>query len=195
MIRYEETQPTAPLPPAFPQHHAGPYPAPYWAASPPPQPEPPHRTRPRGRVLAVVAAIVAGLVLMTGIALVAVDLATPDPVALRGELQLSTRAYGIADGGACAGANGYADIAPGQSVVLRDADGHLLAATALTSGVFTAANRFQGTCTFRFEFSEVGLTSDGDALYTIAVGTSDRRGEVPFTGDQLRAGAVLTLGG
>ena len=155
---------------------------------------PPPRGRSRRRVLVLVTALVAGLLLLTGVALIAVDLARPEPVDVRGALQLSTTGV-LADGTSCTGTNWYADIAPGRSVVLRDASGELLAATALTGGVWSATNGWRGTCSFRFEFADVALARDGAALYTITVGTSALRGDVPYTGDQLRGGPVLTLGG
>jgi hypothetical protein len=180
---------SAGYPPAGSQGWAGPF-VPPQTSLPPPLP-PGGRRRRRWWILGAV--VVAGLVLLGGIVLVALDLAAPKPVAVRGELQLVTTGY-LSPGTSCEGTGGYSDIGPGQSVMLRDASGRLLAATHLTGGQWTSSGVSRGVCTFQFQFAGVVLDGEPNALYTVAVGTSDRRGEVPFTRDELLAGAILTLG-
>lgn len=191
----------APVPPAPyaspPGVASGPQ-APWgWAAAPaPPPPYPPARSpAPRRRRYWIIGAICAAAVALqlAGVVLAVRALATPAPVDVRGQLSLSTTGY-LGQGASCQGSGGYSDITPGQAVMLRDASGRLLAATHLADGRWSSSGTYSGVCVFQFEFAGVVLDEDPTALYTVAVGTGDRRGEVPFTRDELLAGASLTLG-
>jgi hypothetical protein len=179
--------PVAPFPPAI---YPPPPPSWVWANPPPPQPVPAQRLR-IGWIIA--SAVTAAVVLVVGGLLAALAFATPDPVSVRGELQLNVAGY-LAQGAACQGSGGYSDIAPGQEVMLRDASGRLLAATHLTGGRWMSSAFPRGVCTFDFEFANVVIDDDPAALYTIAIGSNDRRGEVPFNREELLAGPGLTIG-
>jgi hypothetical protein len=57
-----------------------------------------------------------------------------------------------------------------------------------------AHHGFRATPPYEFEFANIVIDDDPAALYTIAIGSSDCRGEVPFNRDELLAGPGLTIG-
>lgn len=167
---------------------------------------PPPSTRRRSArpyVFAVLALLIVGAAAGTGLYIGSLDgdppvFASQPADSVRGTFTLTTTGYGqiSSSSGSCQGTGGYSDITPGVTVTLRSADGTLLGASHLESGIGTATGLGGKSCTFGFAFTGVDLGSDPDALFTVAVGSNGRRGEVPFTRQQLLSpGPQLTLGG
>jgi hypothetical protein len=107
---------------------------------------------------------------------------TQRTIAVDGDITVTSRSDVTSTGTGCFTGGGYADIAPGAQVVIKDAAGKVLATTTLGPG--TGA----GICTFPFH-ADVPRGSD---FYGVGLG---RRGVVQFTADQLAAGVHLTIGG
>lgn len=114
--------------------------------------------------------------------------ATPVIHVITGSLVLTdTAGLGIsASGGTCQGADGYSDLAPGVSVILKDENGTVIGSTVLGEGTGTST-----TCTFAFSLSDVPDTAK---FYVITV---SHRGDVSDSHDQLAANGwdfSLTMG-
>jgi hypothetical protein len=124
------------------------------------------------RLLVVVAAVTAGLVLLGAIATVATRGDTDHQV--RGTLSLYADApTWMSTGDTCSGTGGYDDIDVGAGVVVRDGSGQLLGTSQLESGRYEA-----GACTFEFVVRDI---PDADH-YSVRVGS---RGGLEYSHDEM----------
>lgn len=89
------------------------------------------------------------------------------------------------NGSGCYGQGGYDDMYGGQTVVVKDAAGAVVAMGALNRGEAVTDRR----CVFSFTVAGV---PQGSQFYTVEV---SRRGQTNYTEQQLRAPVNLILGG
>jgi len=88
-----------------------------------------------------------------------------------------------ADGQACHGTDGYADVGRSTPVTVKNGKGDILTSTSLGPGTGNSA-----TCTFSFTFP----ITEGQDRYVVSVG---RRGDFSYTFEQLRdRGVQVKLG-
>jgi hypothetical protein len=126
--------------------------------------------------------IVGGVVLIVAIGIGAWWLTTQRTITVAGDITVTSRADVTSTGTGCFTSGGYADIAAGAQIIIKDAAGKVLATTTLGPGVGA------GICTFPFT-ADVPRGSD---FYGVELA---RRGVVTFSAEQMAAGVHLSIGG
>jgi hypothetical protein len=143
---------------------------------------PPPPRRPWWLIPGIIGASIAAVAVLVAAGLLFLNSRTID---VAGDITVTDAGGILPYAGTCKTSGGFADIAAGAQVVIKDSTGKVVATTTLAGGTGPTAG---GTCTFGFHTS----VPSGSDFYGVELG---RRGVVQFTADQLADGVHLTLGG